>query len=87
MGYGDEIMITGYARALKLKYPNHQIVAGNKEKGIVNDSVIFDNNPNIKRFSELQNIQTIWIDSYSGHRPYFIKETEYNRISGKGSKR
>lgn len=76
MGYGDEIMITGYARALKLKYPNHQIVAGNKEKGIVNDSVIFDNNPNIKRFSELQNIQTIWIDSYSGHRPYFIKETE-----------
>ena len=76
MGFGDEIMITGYAKELKLKYPNHQIVSGNRQKGIITDSVIFNNNPNIKRFSQLQNMQTIWIDSYSGHRPYFIKETE-----------
>lgn len=76
MGYGDEIMITGYAKALKQKYPNHQIVAGNKKKGVVYDSIIFNLNPNIKRFSELKNMQTIWIDSYSGHRPYFIKETD-----------
>ena len=76
MGYGDEIMITGYAKVLKKEYPNHQIVAGNKKKGIVVDTEIFNNNPNIKRFSELENIQTLWIDSYSGHRPYFIKETD-----------
>ena len=38
--------------------------------------IIFNLNPNIKRFSELKNMQTIWIDSYSGHRPYFIKETD-----------
>ena len=76
MGYGDEIMVTGYAKLLKQKYPNVQIVAGNKKKGIVTDSVIFNGNPNIKRFSELKNIQTIWIDSFSGHRPYFTKETE-----------
>ena len=76
MGYGDEIMVTGYAKVLKQKYPDHQIVAGNKEKGIVTDSIIFNNNPYIKRFSELRNMKTIWIDSYSGHRPYFIKETE-----------
>ena len=48
MGYGDEIMITGYAKALKQKYPNHQIVAGNKKKGVVYDSIIFNLNPNIK---------------------------------------
>ena len=76
MGYGDEIMVTGYAKLLKQKYPGVQIVAGNKKKGIVTDSVIFNGNPNIKRFSQLKNIQTIWIDSFSGHRPYFTKETE-----------
>jgi len=76
MGYGDEIMITGYAKALKQKYPNHQIVSGNEKSGVVIDTIIFNNNPNIKRFSKLKNTQTIWIDSYSGHRPYFIKETE-----------
>ena len=46
MGYGDEIMVTGYAKLLKQKYPNVQIVAGNKKKGIVTDSVIFNGNPN-----------------------------------------
>ena len=76
MGYGDEIMITGYAKELKQKYPNHQIVAGNKERGVIVDTIMFNDNPNIKRFSELKNTQTIWIDSYSGHRPYFTKETE-----------
>ena len=76
MGYGDEIMITGYAKALKQKYPNHQIVSGNEKSGVVIDTIIFNNNPNIKRFSKLKKTQTIWIDSYSGHRPYFIKETE-----------
>ncbi len=76
MGYGDEIMITGYAKELKQKYPNHQIVAGNRKKGVIVDTIIFNNNPNIKRFSELKNTQTIWIDSYSGHRPYFTKETD-----------
>lgn len=76
MGFGDEIMITGYAKLLKQKYPTHQIVAGDKKRGVVSDSIIFNNNPNIKRFSELKNMQTLWIDSYSGHRPYFIKETE-----------
>ncbi len=76
MGFGDEIMITGYAKELKRKFPDHQIVSGNKSKGIINDTVIFNNNPHIKRFSELRNLPTIWIDSYSGHRPYFLKETE-----------
>ena len=76
MGYGDEIMITGYARILKQKYPDHQIVAGNKKDGIIVDSTMFNNNPNIKRVAELKNTQTIWINSYSGHRPYFIKETK-----------
>ena len=75
MGYGDDIMITGYAKVLKQKHPNYQIVAGNKKRGFVVDSVIFNNNPNISRVSELKNMQTIWIDSYSGHRPYFINET------------
>ena len=30
MGYSDDIMITGYAKVLKQKHPNYQIVAGNK---------------------------------------------------------
>ena len=60
----------------KQKYPNHQIVSGNEKSGVIIDTIIFNNNPNIKRFSKLKNTQTIWIDSYSGHRPYFIKETE-----------
>ena len=55
MGYGDEIMITGYAKELKKKYPNHQIVAGNKKKGIIVDTEIFNNNPIIKRFSDFAN--------------------------------
>ena len=76
MGYGDEIMITGYAKALKQKYPEHQIIAGNKKRGIISDSPIFNNNPNINKFSEVKNMQTIWIESYSGNRPYFTKETE-----------
>ena len=76
MGYGDEIMITGYAKILKQKYPEHQIVAGNKKSGVISDSPIFNNNPNIKKFAEVKNMQTIWIESYSGNRPYFIKETE-----------
>ena len=75
MGYGDDIMITGYAKVLKQKHPKHQIVAGNKKRRFIVDSVLFNNNPNISRVSELKNMQTIWIDSYSGRRPYFIKET------------
>ena len=46
-------MITGYAKELKQKYPNHQIVAKQK-KGVIVDTIIFNNNPNIKRFSELK---------------------------------
>ena len=75
MGYGDEIMITGYAKILKQKYPEHQIVAGNKKSSVISTS-IFNNNPNINKFSEVKIMQTIWIESYSGNRPYFIKETE-----------
>lgn len=83
MGYGDEIMITGYAKELKKKYPDHQIVAGNKKKGIIVDTEIFNNNPIIKRFSDLKNMQTLWIDSYSGRRPYFIEETKDRYIWNK----
>ena len=75
MGYGDDIMITGYAKVLKQRHPNYQIVAGNKKRGFIVDSEMFNNNPNISRVADLINMQTIWIDSYSGHRPYFINET------------
>ena len=47
MGYGDDIMITGYAKALKEKYPNYQIVAGNRKDGVVVDSIIFNNIDNL----------------------------------------
>ena len=71
MGYGDEIMATGFARLAKQKYPNLQVVIGNKENGNIYDSVIFNNNPNITKASDLNlSINKVWIENYRNNRPY-----------------
>ena len=35
MGYGDEILTTGYVKEIKKKYPNHQIVIGSPQKKLI----------------------------------------------------
>ena len=80
MGKGDQIMVTGFARLAKQKYPNLQVVIGNKKSGTLYDSVIFKNNPNITKASDLnRSINKVWIENYPGNRPY-IKSTDETKI-------
>ena len=77
MGFGDSIMVTGIARKVREKYPDLQIVVGEKSKGKVHYSDMFKNNPNILSESEIDiNKKKIWIESVSGKRPYISFATE-----------
>jgi len=74
MGYGDEIMSTGFARIAKQKYPDKQIIIGSTKKERIYESEIFKNNPNITTIKNLKpNINKVWINSYKNNRPYFLK--------------
>ena len=80
MGYGDEIMVTGFARLAKQKYPHLQVIIGDKKSGKLYDSVIFKNNPNITKASDLDlSINKVWIENYFGNRPY-VKDVDKERI-------
>ena len=73
MGYGDEIMTTGYAKKLKEKYPNHQIIIGDPQKKVIWYSDIYKNNPNItpvKKFDS--NKKFVWVENFPGNRPYIL---------------
>ena len=77
MGYGDEIMTTGYVKEIKKKYPNHQIVIGNPKKKIIYYSDIFKNNPNItiaKKFNFKKKV--VWVESFPRNRPYILNKNE-----------
>ena len=81
MGYGDEIMVTGFARIAKKKYPDLQIVIGNKKRELIYESIIYKNNPNITKIDELNhNLNKVWIENYVGNRPYIIK-TEQDKLT------
>jgi len=80
MGYGDEIMTTGYAKKLKEKYPNHQIIIGDPQKKVIWYSDIYKNNPNItpvKKFDS--NKKFAWVENFPGNRPY-ISNTNGKQI-------
>ena len=70
-------MVTGFARIAKQKYPEFQVVIGDRKKGIIVDSPIFYNNPNITKSSEISlEIKKVWIENYSNNRPYIKKQNE-----------
>ena len=77
MGYGDDIMVTGFARLAKEKYPDLQIVVGDRKSSKIINSVIFNNNPNITRARNINpSINKVWIENYLGKRPYIKYEDE-----------
>ena len=91
MGYGDEIMASGYARLAKQQFPKLQILIGNKEKLLVYDSIIYKNNPNITLIDQVNpKIKRMWIENFPNNRPYLKKITkdkifwnmEYRAIKG-----
>ena len=80
MGFGDEIMTTGFARLAKKSNPDAQIVIGNRKKNLIYDNIIFNNNPNIiKKENFIQSEKTIWLETYPGNRPY-IKTWDEKKV-------
>ena len=80
MGYGDEIVVTGYAKLAKQKYPKLQVVIGNKTNGKLYDSIIFKNNPNITKASDLDpSVNKVWIENYPDRR-FYIKSHDAKRV-------
>jgi len=77
MGFGDEIMTTGFARVVKKKYPDSQIVIGSKIKKIIFESEIFRNNPNITSIKDLKpKAKKIWLEIYKDNRPYILNSNK-----------
>ena len=92
MGYGDSIMVTGIAKIAKAKYPDYQIIVGDR-KNLLSyyDPAIFINNPNITVESDIDlSKKTIWIEEYQGKRSYvknadkdkFYWNDQYRAIQG-----
>ena len=79
MGYGDEIMTTGFVKLAKQKYPEAQIIIGDKKSGYVYDHLIFNNNPKITKSNFIDPEQQIWLESFPGKRPY-IKSYDSKKI-------
>ncbi len=81
MGYGDSIMVTGMAKAAKKKYPDYQIIVGDRKKLLsYYDHIIFNNNPNITVESEIDlSKRTIWIEEYQGKRSY-VSNADKNKF-------
>ena len=70
-------MTTGFARIVKEKYPDTQLVIGNKAKGMAFDSEIFNNNPHITKPSNIDaNKSKMWLENYPGNRPYILSATK-----------
>ena len=71
MGFGDEIMITAFAKLEKQKFPDRQIVIGNFEKRIVKHSIVYENNPNITNPMKIDESKPLhYIDYHRLNRPY-----------------
>ena len=72
MGYGDSIMVTGIAKNVKKKFPDYQIVVGDRKKLLsYYDPMIFVNNPNIAAEPDIDlSKKTIWIEEFQGKRSY-----------------
>ena len=71
MGLGDDLMITSFARKIKEKNPNNQIVIGNNSTKEIYDSVIYKNNPFITHSSKIDKSKPILIiDYHNFNRPY-----------------
>ena len=92
MGYGDSIMVTGMAKAIKKKYPDYQIIVGDRKKLLsYYDPIIFINNTDITVESEIDlSKKTIWIEEFQGKRSYvqnadkdkFYWNEQYRAIQG-----
>ena len=75
MGLGDDLMITAFARQIKEKYPERQIVVGNKSIGKAYKSPIYINNPYITDSNEIDNSKPIHlIDYHNENRPYIDRK-------------
>ena len=75
MGYGDDILITSLAAEIKKKYPDRQIIIGNKKKNYASHSPIYENNPNISDCRKLNKTKPIHLlDYHEGNRPYIDYE-------------
>ena len=79
MGYGDEIMATGFARIIKQKNPESQVVIGDEKRQLGTFSEVFIGNPYISNPQRLsKQKRTIWINHSKYFRPYidYKKTTE-----------
>ena len=77
MGYGDEIMATGFARLIKLENEDSQVVIGDEKRQIGTISKVFLGNPYISHPQKLiKEKKVIWVNHSRFFRPYInYKET------------
>ena len=77
MGYGDEIMATGFARLIKLENEDSQVVIGDEKRQIGTISKVFLGNPYISHPQKLiKEKKVIWVNHSKFFRPYInYKET------------
>ena len=77
MGYGDEIMATGFARLIKLENEDSQVVIGDEKRQIGTISKVFLGNPYISNPQKLiKEKKVIWVNHSRFFRPYInYKET------------
>ena len=82
MGLGDDLMITTFARKIKEKNPDMQIVIGNNTTKEMYDSLIYKNNPFITHSSNIDKSKSILIiDYHNFNRPYIdYKHSPTDRI-------
>lgn len=83
MGLGDEIMATADAKRLKGKFPDYQIVIGDRRPFLWTEDqkIIFRNNPNITPPNKIDyNQKILYLQNYAGNRPYIdkIKTTNFS---------
>ena len=77
MGFGDEIMATGFARLIKLENEDSQVVIGDEKRQIGTISKVFLGNPYISHPQKLiKEKKVIWVNHSRFFRPYInYKET------------
>ena len=77
MGFGDEIMATGFARLIKLENEDSQVVIGDEKRQIGTISKVFLGNPYISHPQKLiKEKKIIWVNHSKFFRPYInYKET------------
>lgn len=79
VGFGDEIMATAAARALRGAAPAARVVVGDGEREVWSAEAeeIFTGNPHIVRLADARPGEPIvWLRNYFGHRPYL----DYSRL-------